>query len=106
MSRKTISFAIPQKPASAPADPPLATVSPGDETRVDRWVAQPATPNRSATLQPRAQEVAQCASALTITVSDYPDMFELWKIGVFLPYALVLRWAIGAANRSALLFAR
>jgi hypothetical protein len=106
MSRKTIPFPTPQKPASAPAVLPLATVSSRDETKADRWVAQLATPGASAPAQPPAPKAVGNAAALTITISDAPDMFELWKIGVFLPYALAWRWAFGAASRSARAFAR
>jgi hypothetical protein len=104
MSRKTIPFPIPQKPASARAVAPLAAYSSRDETKVDRWVAQPGKPDESA--QPLASKGIERPAALTITISDQPDMFELWRLGVFLPYALAWRWAFGAANRSARLFTR
>lgn len=101
MSRKTIPFPVPQKPALAAAVLPLTTVSSRNETKVDQWVAQPGKPDESALGQSAAPEGVERPAALTITISDEPDVFELWKIGVFLPYALAWRWAFGAARRSA-----
>jgi hypothetical protein len=100
MSRKTIPFPVSQRSASAATSTGPATILPAEGifptqgTRVDQWVAQPAT------------AVASAPSGLVLAISDEPDMFELWKIGVFLPYALAWRWAFGATRRSARMLVR
>ncbi len=100
MSRKTIPFPVQQKAAPvAPSFLPPTAASPG-EMNVDRWVAEPGRPGEKAPSPPLARKDAERADALTITISDAPDLFELWRIGVFLPYALAWRWALGAAKRA------
>jgi hypothetical protein len=94
MSRKTIPFPVSQRSASAATSTGPATILPPQGTKVDQWVAQPAT------------AVASAPSGLVLAISDEPDMFELWKIGVFLPYALAWRWAFGATRRSARMLVR
>jgi hypothetical protein len=94
MSRKTIPFPVSQRSASSATSTGPAAILPTQGTKVDQWVAQPAT------------AVASAPSGLVLAISDEPDMFELWKIGVFLPYALAWRWAFGATRRSARMLVR
>jgi hypothetical protein len=105
MSRKTIPFQVPQKTTTALASPSLANISATEDAKVDQWVCQREKPAEILLGEPVAPGDAKRAATLTITVSMEPDWFDAWKIGVFLPYAAVWFWALGAARRGVRIFA-
>jgi hypothetical protein len=101
MSKKTVSFRNPTKPAVAPEAAKGAGADAETEGAVDRWIHQPddaAKPLAAAPVTPEA--TAKAAMVLTVRVSAAPDWFEVIKIWFLLPHLALSFWTLGAWERN------
>jgi hypothetical protein len=90
MSRKTIAIQIPQKAQAAPAADVKGAEKP---PAAEQWISQSETPAVSG------------AAGFTIVLPAEPDVFDLVRIGLLLPYATAWLWTFGAARKGFRLFA-
>jgi hypothetical protein len=105
MSRKTIAIQIPQKAEAAPAPGRSIEKKP---PAAEQWISQSEAPAPvfEVKLAEAKPVVASGAAGYTIVLPAEPDVFDLVRIGLVLPYATAGLWTFGAARKGFRLFAR
>ena len=98
MSRKTIAIQIPQKTQAAPAADVKGAEKP---PAAEQWISQ--SEAGAAVFEAKPAAVSG-AAGFTIVLPAEPDVFDLVRIGLLLPYATWL-WTFGAARKGFRLFA-
>ena len=107
MSKKTIAFQIPQKAPGGPAERKLASVPAQAVIEAEHWVSRIEPPVE--TLREPIRETAAAApraATITFAISAEPDLFEVARIGLFLPATAFWLWGLAATQKSFKLFAR
>jgi hypothetical protein len=96
MSRKTIPFTIPPKPAEAqkPVETPVARIKASKPAaELEQWVNQTEKPLVSPLAAP-----TQATDDIVITLSATPNWADLVKLTT-LPYTTFWAWTFGAAQK-------
>jgi len=101
MSKKTITFRNPSKPAAALAGAGASLADAHTEDAVDRWIHRPeAAVETGLAVAIKPEAVTRAPTALTISISAEPDWFEVVKLWFLLPYLTLSFWTLGAGQRS------
>jgi hypothetical protein len=103
MTRKTVSIAIPKKPAAvAPA--------PQAETHADHWVRQDASPAPAPVEIPAPAQVPAAPSELppqaplNLSIPRDPSLFDAAKVSFIVPQLVYWQWTLSAIERNLKLF--
>ena len=105
MSKKVIPFHMPNRNGDETSSPVPETVSAVEGGGIDQWVHRQETP-AEITLDHPIEAPEADADRFSITISGTPNVFDLARLGLFLPYLTMWMWTLSAAEKNLELFGR